>query len=109
MPAAALNVDSRIMICMDRKLLDTNIKSRFLGSEQFFLGLFKSDLEQGILESTDSNIRILYIDTLLLPNGLPGLFEAGVHFVASPKVDVMVRAAKKHGIRPLKPHYAAKD
>ncbi len=106
---AALNVDSRIMICMDRKLLDTNAKSKFLGSEQFFLGLFKSDLEQGILESRDSNVRILYIDTHILPNGLPGLFEAGVHFVTSPKVDVIVRAAKKHGIRPLKPHYAAKD
>ncbi len=106
---AALNVDSRIMICMDRKLLDTNAKSKFLGSEQFFLGLFKSDLEQGILESRDSNVRILYIDTHILPNGLPGLFKAGVHFVTSPKVDVMVRAAKKQGIRPLKPHYAAKD
>jgi len=79
------------------------------GSEQLFLGLFKSDLAQGILESKESNIRIFYYDPVILPNDLPGLFEAGVHFVASPNVDVMVKAAKKHGIRPLKPHYAAKD
>ena len=106
---AALKVDSRISICMVRSLLGTNVKSMISGSEQFFLGLFKSDLAQGILESKDSNIRIVYIDSAILPNDVPGLFEAGAHFVASPNVDVMVKAAKKYGIRPLKPHYVARD
>jgi glycerophosphoryl diester phosphodiesterase len=107
--AAALNVDSRIMICIDRSLLNANVKALIAGSEQFFLGLFKSDLAQGILESKDSNIRIVYIDFPIPSNEVPGLFEAGVHFVMSPNVDVMVKAAKKLGIRPLKPHYADGD
>jgi len=107
--AAALNVDSHITVCIGRSLLNTNVRSMIAGSEQLFLGLFKSDLAQGILESKESNIRIFYYDPVILPNDLPGLFEAGVHFVASPNVDVMVKAAKKHGIRPLKPHYAARE
>jgi hypothetical protein len=73
--AAALNVDSHIMVCIDRNLLNTNVISTIAGSEQFFLGLFKSYLAQGILESKDSNIRIFYYDPVVLPNDLPGLFE----------------------------------
>ena len=65
-------------------------------------------MAQRIHELKDSNISIFYYDPVILPNDLPGLFDAGVHFVAAPNVDVLVKAAIKHGIRPLKPHYAAK-
>jgi len=108
--AAALKVDSRIMIAtMYRRFLKENVRERNVGNKQLFLVLFKSDLAQGIHESKDSNISIFYYDPVILPNDLPGLFGAGVHFVASPNVDILVEAARKHGIRPLKPHYAAKD
>jgi len=107
--AAALNVDSRIMISnMYRRFLKENVREMIVGNKQLFLGLFKSDLAQGIHESKDSNINIFYYDPVILPNDLPGLFDAGVHFVVSPNVDVLVKAARKHGIRPLKPHYVAK-
>ena len=106
--AAALNVDSRIMIVsMYRRFLKENFREMTVNNKQLFLILFKSDLAQGIHESEDSNIRIFYYDPIILPNDLPGLFNAGVHFVASPNVDVLVKIAKKHGIRPLKPYYAA--
>lgn len=107
--AAALGVDSRIAVCIGRSLLNTDVKSMIAGSEQLFLGLFKSDLAQGILESKDRDIRIFYYDPVMLPNDLPGLFDGGVHFAASPNVDVMVEAAENHGVRPLKPHYAARE
>lgn len=107
--AAALNVDAHITVCLGRSLLNTHVTSTIAGSEHLFLGLFKSDLAQGIRESKESNSRITYFDSAIVPNDLPGLFEAGVHFVMSPNVDVMVKAAEKHGIRPLKPHDAARD
>ncbi len=106
---AALNVDSRIMIVsMYRRFLKEKIRDVIVSNKQLFLILFKSDLAQGIHESKDINISIFYYDPVILPNDLPGLFSAGVHFVASPNVDVLVKAARKHGIRPLKPYYAAK-
>ena len=106
---AALNVDSRIMISsMYRRFLKENVREMIVGNKQLFLSLFKSDLAQGIHESKDSNINIFYYDPVILPNDLSGLFDAGVHFVASPNVDVLVKAARKHGILPLKPHYAVK-
>jgi len=104
---AALNVDSRIMISgMYRSFLKENGREMIVGNKPLFLGLFKSDLAQGIHESKDSNISIFYYDPVILPNDLQDLFNAGVHFVVSPNVDVLVKAASKHGIRPLKPHYA---
>jgi len=106
---AALNVDSRIMVFIGRSLLNTYTKAMIEGSEQLFLALFKSDLAQGIPESKDSKIRTFYWDPVILPNDLPGLFEVGVHFVATPDVDVMLKAARKHGIQPLKPHYSTVD
>lgn len=106
---AALNVDSRIMIgSMYRRFLKEKDREMIVGNKQLFLGLFKSDLVQRINESKDSNIRIFYYDPVILPNDLKSLFDAGVHFVASPNVDVLVKAARKHGIRPLKPYYATK-
>lgn len=109
--AAALKVDSSIMILGGyRELLKENVRERNVGNKRLFLGLFKSDLAQGIPDDLeDSNISIFYWDPVILPNDLSGLFDAGVHFVASPDVDVLVKAARKHGIRPLKPHYEAKD
>jgi glycerophosphoryl diester phosphodiesterase len=106
---AAVNVDSRIMFLIGRSVLNTNVKAMIAGSEQLFLGLFKSDLAQGIPESKDSKTSIFYYDPVILPEDLPGLFEVGVHFVATPNVDVMLKAAKKHGIRPLKPLYSTAD
>ncbi len=107
--AAALNVDSHIMISsMYREFLKENIRDRNVSNKQLFLILFKSDLAQEIHESKDDNIRIFYYDPVILPIELPGLFDAGVHFIASPNVDMLVKAARKHGIRPLKPHYTAK-
>lgn len=106
---AALNVDSRIMIVsMYRRFLKEKIRNMIVGNKQLFLILFKSDLAQGIHESKDSNISIFYYDPVILPNDLSRLFNAGVHFVASPNVDVLVKEARKHGIRPLKPHYLVK-
>jgi len=105
--AAALNVDSRIMIgSMYQSFLKENVREMIVGNKQLFLILFKSNLAQGIHESKDSNISILYYDPVLLPNDLPGLFKAGVHFVVSPNVDVMVKVARTHDISPLKPYYA---
>jgi glycerophosphoryl diester phosphodiesterase len=107
--AAALNVDSRIMIfSMYRRFLKVKLRDMTVDNKQLFLLLLKSDLVQGIHESKNSNISIFYYDPVILQNDLPGLFDAGVHFVASPNVDVLVKAARNYGIRPLKPHYAPK-
>jgi glycerophosphoryl diester phosphodiesterase len=109
--SAALKVDSSIMTLGTYQwFLKENFRERNDGNKRLFLGLFQSDLKQGIPEDLeDSNISIFYYDPVILPNDLPSLFEAGVHFIASPDVDVLVKAASKHGIRPLKPHYATKD
>jgi len=107
--AAALNVDSRIMISsMYRRFLKENVRDIVVSNKKLFLILFKSDLAQGIHELKAPNISIFYYDPVILPNDLPSLFNAGVHYVASPDVDVLLKVARKHGIQPLKPHYAAK-
>ncbi len=73
---AALNVDSRIMICMDRRLLNTNVKEMIAGNEQLFLFRSKSDLAQETPESKDSNINIIYYDPDgILPKDLLRLSE----------------------------------
>jgi hypothetical protein len=94
---------------MLRSVLATSPKSVVSGSERFFLGLLKSDLAQGALESKGSNMRIVYFDSAVSRNDVPGLFEAGVDFIASRQVRSLVKAAKEHGIQPLRPHYAARD
>ena len=105
---AALKVDSRIMVCMDRRLLDANVPEMIANSEQVFLFRSKVDLAQETPELKASNISIIYYDSdAILPKDLPALFNAGVHFVASPNVNVLVKAASRHGIRPWKSHYAA--
>lgn len=106
---AALNVDSRIMIGMDGRLLNTNVREMIAGKEQLFLFRLRSDLAQETPELKAGNISIIYYDPGgILPKELPSLFSAGVHFVMSPNVSVLVKTANMHGIRPLKPHYAAK-
>jgi hypothetical protein len=93
-----------------RGFLNENVRERNVSNKRLFLGLFKSDLAQGIPDDLeDSNISIFYYDTVILPNDLPGLFDAGVHFVASPDVDVLVKAARQQGILPLRPYYVVKN
>ena len=106
---AALNVDSRMMVCMDRRLLDANIPAMIAGSKHVFLFRSKVDLAQETPELKVGNISIIYFDPdAIMPQDLPALFNAGVHFVVSPNVNVLVKAASRYGIRPWKPHYAAK-
>jgi glycerophosphoryl diester phosphodiesterase len=107
--AAALDVDSRIMISSTgRNLLDANVRELIARNKHLFLLRFKSDLAQETPELKASNVSICYWDPgPILPKDLTALFDAGVHFVVSPNVSVLVKAAMDHGIRPLKPHYSA--
>lgn len=109
--AAALSVDSRIRICItDRMLLNANVREMIAQNKHLFLFRSKSDFVQETPDLKSSNISIMYYDPgTILPKELPALFSAGVHFVASPNVNVLVKTANKHGIPPLEPHYAAKD
>ena len=109
--AAALDVDSRIMIgSSGKKLLDADVRELIKRSKHLFLLWFKSDLTQEIPELKTNNISNLYYDPgAIPPEELPALNDAGIHFVISPDVNVLVKAANKRGIRPLKPHYARRD
>ena len=107
--AAALDVDSRIMISSTgRNLLDANVRELIARTKHLFLLRGKSGLAQETPELKVGNVSIMYYDPApILPKDLAALFDAGVHLVISPDVDVLVKAAIEHGIQPLKPHYTA--
>jgi glycerophosphoryl diester phosphodiesterase len=104
--AAALDMDARIMIAStDQRLVEANA-AEMTAHKHIFLLRSKSDLAHQTPDPKSRNVSVCYWDPEpILPKDLTALFGAGVHFVVSPNVDVLVKAAMDHGIRPLQPQY----
>jgi glycerophosphoryl diester phosphodiesterase len=107
--AAALDVDLCIMIAStDQRLLEANAREMTARNKHTFLLRLKSDLMQETPELKAGSVSICYWDPdPILPEELSALYDAGVHFVVSPDVNVLVKAAIDHSIRPLKPQYTS--